>query len=81
MLFSNQIIFEYFLLRSFILVSRHIYSNSLDVAEEILSRKTNPFPTLNVVNQHDNIFDYRCDDFELKDYHPQAKIKNIKKGV
>lgn len=59
----------------------HIYSNSLDVAEEILSRKTNPFPTLNVVKQHANIFDYRCEDFELKDYHPQAKIKNIKKGV
>ena len=59
----------------------HIYSNSLDVAEELLSRETNPFPTLKVVNEHDSILDYRKEDFELEDYHPKAKIKNIRMGV
>lgn len=59
----------------------HIYSNSMDVAEEILNRPTNPFPTLKVINQHDSLFDYRKEDFELEDYHPQEKIKNIRLGV
>ena len=59
----------------------HIYSNSLDVAEELIERPTNPFPTLKVVNQHDNLFDYKKDDFTLEDYHPQEKIKNIRLGV
>ena len=59
----------------------HIYSNSMDVAEELLNRSTNPFPTLKVVNHHDSIFDYRRDDFVLEDYHPQEKIKNIRLGV
>lgn len=59
----------------------HIYSNSMDVAEEIISRPTAPFPTLKVINQHDSIFDYRKEDFELEDYHPGEKIKNIRLGV
>ena len=59
----------------------HIYSNSMDVAEELISRPTNPFPTLKIVNHHDSIFDYRKDDFVLEDYHPQEKIKGIRLGV
>ena len=59
----------------------HIYSNSMDVAEELISRPTNPFPTLKVVNDHDSIFDYRGEDFELEDYHPGEKIKGIRLGV
>ena len=59
----------------------HIYSNSLDVAYELLNRKTNPFPTLKIVNNHDSIFDYRSDDFVLEDYHPGEKIKGIRLGV
>ena len=53
-----------------VISNAHIYSNSMDIAEEILSRPTNPFPTLKIVNQHDSIFDYRKDDFVLEDYHP-----------
>ena len=59
----------------------HIYSNSMDVAKELLKRPTNPFPTLKIINHHDSIFDYRKDDFVLEDYHPQEKIKNIRLGV
>ena len=59
----------------------HIYSNSLYVAEELLNRETAPFPTLKLVNHHDSIFDYRPEDFELDDYHPKEKIKNIPVGV
>lgn len=59
----------------------HIYSNSMDIAEELLSRPTNPFPTLKIINNHDNLFDYRKDDFELEDYHPEEKIKGIRLGV
>ena len=59
----------------------HIYSNSMDVAEELLNRPTNPFPTLEVINHHDDLFEFRREDFELKDYHPGEKIKNIRLGV
>ncbi len=59
----------------------HIYSNSMDVAEELINRKTNPFPTLKLVKKHESIFEYGKDDFELEDYHPQDKIKNIRLGV
>ena len=59
----------------------HIYSNSMDVAEELISRETEPFPTLKIVNHHDSLFDYRKDDFELKDYHPKEKILKIPVGV
>lgn len=59
----------------------HIYSNAFDIAEEMLSRNPEPFPTLNIVNKHDSIFDYRKDDFELEDYHPKEKILKIPVGV
>jgi len=53
----------------------------MDVAEELINRPTTSFPTLKLVNHHDSIFDYRKDDFELEDYHPGEKIKNIRLGV
>ena len=59
----------------------HIYSNSMNVAEELISRETNPFPTLKIVNNHDSLFDYRKEDFVLEDYHPKEKIKGIRLGV
>lgn len=59
----------------------HIYSNSMDVAKELIERPTAPFPTLKIVKEHDSIFDYGRDDFELEDYHPGEKIKGIRLGV
>ncbi len=55
----------------------HLYENQLPWAEEILSRESRPFPTLTITNSHDNIFDYRPEDFELSDYHPHPPIKAI----
>lgn len=59
----------------------HIYSNTFDTAETLLSRDAAPFPTLKVVNNHDSLFDYRKDDFALEDYHPKEKILKIPLGV
>lgn len=64
-----------------VISNAHIYSNSMDVAEELIARPTAPFPTLKLVNHHDSIFDYRREDFELEDYYPQEKIKGIRLGV
>jgi len=59
----------------------HIYENQLPWVEEILSRESKPFPTLKLVNKHERISDYRSSDFELEDYHPHEKIKNIPVGI
>lgn len=63
------------------IANAHIYSNTFEYAEELLSREPAPFPTLRTVNHHDRVWDYRKDDFELEDYHPKAKIKKIPVGV
>ena len=59
----------------------HIYNNTFEYAEEMISRETEAFPTLEVVNHHDRIWEYRKEDFELKDYHPKEKILKIPVGV
>ncbi|MBR1416252.1 MAG: thymidylate synthase [Bacilli bacterium] len=59
----------------------HIYNNTFEYAEEMLNRDPEPLPTLNIINEHDSIFDYRKDDFELSDYHPKEKILKIPVGV
>lgn len=64
-----------------IIENAHIYSNAFETAEELISREAEPFPTLKLVNHHDSIFDYRREDFELEDYHPKEKMKNIPVGI
>ena len=59
----------------------HIYNNTFEHAEIMLSRDPEPFPTLKMVNTHDRVWDYRKDDFELEDYHPKEKILKIPVGV
>lgn len=59
----------------------HIYENQLPWIEEILSRESRPFPSLKLVNKHDNIADYRPEDFVLEDYNPHDAIKGIPVGV
>lgn len=59
----------------------HIYENQLPWVEEILARPSHAFPTLKIVNSHDNIFDYRPDDFELEDYEREKPIKGIPVGI
>lgn len=55
----------------------HIYENQMPLIDEILARKSHPFPTLEIKNRHDSIFDYRADDLELSDYEPEPAIKGI----
>ncbi len=59
----------------------HLYSDQLPWVEEILDRKTEAFPTLKLINKHENIKDYRGSDFELSDYHPGEKITGIPVGI
>lgn len=59
----------------------HIFVNQMPWVEKILARESHPFPTLKLVNKHDNIKDYRPNDFELSDYHPEEAIKGIPVGV
>lgn len=59
----------------------HLYENQLDYVDEILGRESRALPTLKIVNHHDNIFDFRPDDFELSDYNPHPAIKGIPVGI
>lgn len=59
----------------------HIYENQMPWVEEILSRESHAFPTLKLVKKHENIEDYRPDDFALSDYHAEEAIKGIPVGV
>ena len=59
----------------------HIYTDQLPWVDEILSRKSHPFPTLKLVNRHENIKDYRPDDFELTDYTAEPAIKGIPTAI
>ena len=54
----------------------HIYKNHVDALREQISRKPNPFPILNINYQEGKpIENYTLEDFELKGYWPQKKIK------
>lgn len=59
----------------------HIFENQLEYVDTILKRESRPFPTLQLINEHDNIKDFRSDDFELTDYHPHEKILGIPVGI
>jgi thymidylate synthase len=63
------------------IANAHIYNNTFEYAEEMISRETEAFPTLKTINHHDRVWEYRKDDFELTDYHPKAKILKIPVGV
>jgi thymidylate synthase len=53
----------------------HLYSNHAAQVEEQLSRSPGPLPRLEIKRKPESIFDYRFEDFEILDYHPQAHIK------
>ncbi len=59
----------------------HIFENQMPWVEEILSRESQPFPTLKLVKKHKKISDYRNTDFELSDYHSGEAIKGIPVGI
>lgn len=55
----------------------HIYVDQVEHVKEIISREVKPMPMMKMVNTHDNIFDFRKDDFELVGYDPHPGMKDI----
>jgi thymidylate synthase len=53
----------------------HLYLNHLDQADEQLSRKPLPLPTLAIKRRPPSIFDYRYEDFEILNYEAHPHIK------
>lgn len=53
----------------------HLYLNHGDLVNEQLSREPGGAPMLDIVRRPDSIFDYRIEDFEVRDYAPQSPLK------
>ena len=53
----------------------HLYSNHFDQAREQLARTPGTLPTLRLNPEVSDIFDFRFEDIEIRDYQPQAAIK------
>ncbi len=53
----------------------HLYSNHFEQANLQLSRETRSLPTMKINPKVKNIFDFKFEDFELKDYNPHPHIK------
>lgn len=52
----------------------HIYSNHLAQVREQLAREPRPLPRLEILRKPASIYDYRFEDFALRDYHPHPHI-------
>lgn len=52
----------------------HLYLNHADLVETQLSREPKGSPRLEILRRPPSIFDYRIEDFEVRDYTPQPHI-------
>jgi thymidylate synthase len=52
----------------------HLYQSHADLVEEQLGRTPSGAPTLEILRKPSSIFDYRIDDFEVRNYTPQKHI-------
>jgi thymidylate synthase len=52
----------------------HIYSNHLAQVREQLAREPRPLPRLEILRKPASIYDYRFEDFALRDYDPHPPI-------
>lgn len=52
----------------------HIYSNHLAQVQEQLARQPRPLPRLEILRKPASIYDYRFEDFALRDYDPHPPI-------
>ncbi len=52
----------------------HIYSNHLAQVQEQLARQPRPLPRLEILRKPESIYDYRFEDFALRDYDPHPPI-------
>ncbi|MCX7676985.1 MAG: thymidylate synthase, partial [Alteraurantiacibacter sp.] len=53
----------------------HLYLNHTHLVEEQLSRMPSGEPTLHLLRTPPSIFDYRIEDFAIRNYAPQAAIR------
>jgi len=53
----------------------HLYLNHTELVEAQLARQPAGEPTLAILRQPETIFDYRIEDFEVRDYEPQGALK------
>ena len=53
----------------------HLYANHLDQADRQLQREPLPLPTMHINPQVKDIFGFRYEDFELRDYRCHPGIK------
>ena len=53
----------------------HLYLNHGDLVEQQLARVPEGAPRLEILRRPDSIFDYRIEDFAVRDYAPQGAIK------
>ncbi|MGE0757304.1 MAG: thymidylate synthase [Pirellulaceae bacterium] len=52
----------------------HLYTNHLDQARLQLTRESRPLPTMRLNPGVTSLFEFRYEDFELRDYHPHPHI-------
>jgi thymidylate synthase len=53
----------------------HLYLNHAELVAEQLSREPAGEPRLDLLRKPDSIFEYRFEDFEVRDYAPQSAIR------
>ena len=53
----------------------HLYLNHTDLIDAQLQREPAGEPKLAILRKPDSIFDYRIEDFEVRDYAPQGTLK------
>jgi thymidylate synthase len=53
----------------------HLYLNHAELVEAQLAREPGGEPTLHLLRMPEMIFDYRFEDFEVRDYAPQGALK------
>ena len=53
----------------------HLYSNHFGQADEQLARDPRPLPEMRINPEVKSIFDFKYEDFELRNYHPHPHIK------
>jgi thymidylate synthase len=52
----------------------HLYLNHAELVEAQLARTPQGMPTLHLINKPNSIFEYRIEDFDIRDYTPQSHI-------
>lgn len=52
----------------------HLYLNHIEQAKEQLKRKPKPLPSLEIVRNVEDIFDFKYEDFKIENYDPHPKI-------